>query len=112
MLRYRTLSDPDSRWTTLDPLSPNTTSAEVSVYATTALPLAIAINCSLLMNVLQISNMTHGERYVVELDTGSETAGAGAGGARAGDALSESVLSGQPVTAYHTVRQYPPPRRT
>lgn len=38
--------------------------------------------------------MTHGERYLIQLDTSSEPADG------------ESVHSGKPLSAYHTVREY------
>lgn len=38
--------------------------------------------------------MTHGERYTIQLDTVSE------------EAAGETVESGQPLSAVHTVRQY------
>ncbi|XP_060800520.1 tyrosine-protein phosphatase 10D isoform X3 [Amyelois transitella] len=43
----------------------------------------------------EISNMTHGERYIISLDTGSEPA------------EGESVPSGNPLTRLHTVRPNP-----
>ncbi|KAM3958132.1 LOW QUALITY PROTEIN: tyrosine-protein phosphatase 10D [Aphomia sociella] len=43
----------------------------------------------------EIANMTHGERYLIQLDTGSEPADG------------ETVLSGSPLSAYHTVRPNP-----
>ncbi|XP_045764003.1 tyrosine-protein phosphatase 10D isoform X1 [Maniola jurtina] len=43
----------------------------------------------------EITNMTHGERYSIQLDTLSE------------DAAGESVDSGQPLSAHHTVRPNP-----
>ncbi|XP_062527912.1 tyrosine-protein phosphatase 10D isoform X3 [Bombyx mori] len=68
-LRYRTLSA--ARFTELDLLPPDAASAE-------------------------ITNMTHGERYVIQLDTVSEP---GDGG--------EVVESGQPLYAEHTIRPNP-----
>ncbi|XP_053600503.1 tyrosine-protein phosphatase 10D isoform X2 [Plodia interpunctella] len=44
---------------------------------------------------MEISNMTHGERYLISLDTGSEPADG------------ESVLSGRPLSQLHTVRPNP-----
>ncbi|XP_032511666.1 tyrosine-protein phosphatase 10D isoform X3 [Danaus plexippus] len=43
----------------------------------------------------EISNMTHGERYTIQLDTVSE------------EAAGETVESGQPLSAVHTVRPNP-----
>ncbi|KAJ0179625.1 hypothetical protein K1T71_005337 [Dendrolimus kikuchii] len=67
-LRYRTLDD--ARWTNADPIAPDTNHAE-------------------------ISNMVHGERYVIELDTVSEAA------------QGVTVDSGEPLRAQHTVRPSP-----
>lgn len=47
--------------------------------------------------MLQISNMIHGERYLIELDTVSESANEGQG----------PIESGRPLSAYHTVRPSP-----
>ncbi|CAK1578883.1 unnamed protein product [Parnassius mnemosyne] len=68
-LRYRT-QHPASAWTSLPHLQPALTSAE-------------------------ITNMTHGERYTIELDTVSEAAD------------QKTVTSGEPLTAEHTVRPNP-----
>ncbi|XP_037297538.1 tyrosine-protein phosphatase 10D [Manduca sexta] len=68
LLRYRTLAD--DAWTDLDPLPPHTDHAE-------------------------IANMTHGERYIIQLDTGSEAA------------AGETVDSGSPLSTEHTVRPNP-----
>ncbi|XP_047545414.1 tyrosine-protein phosphatase 10D-like isoform X6 [Vanessa atalanta] len=46
-------------------------------------------------DVAEIANMTHGERYEIQLDTASE------------DAAGETVDSGQPLSAEHTVRPNP-----
>ncbi|XP_041973305.1 tyrosine-protein phosphatase 10D isoform X2 [Aricia agestis] len=67
LLRYRTAAGPDLA---LDPLPPNATSAE-------------------------ITDMTHGERYTITLDAGSEDAGG------------EVAESGSPQAATHTVRPNP-----
>lgn len=45
----------------------------------------------------QITNMTHGERYTIELDTESEAA------------EHKAVPSGRPLSAEHTVRTCRPP---
>ncbi|XP_047019276.1 tyrosine-protein phosphatase 10D isoform X1 [Helicoverpa zea] len=68
VLRYRTRADP--RWLALDPLPPSASSAE-------------------------ISNMTHGEHYIIRLDTLSE------------DADGDSVESDHPLHEEHTVRPNP-----
>uniref|UniRef100_A0A2A4JJA4 Fibronectin type-III domain-containing protein n=1 Tax=Heliothis virescens TaxID=7102 RepID=A0A2A4JJA4_HELVI len=68
VLRYRTRADP--RWHALDPLPPTAVSAE-------------------------ISNMTHGEHYIIQLDTLSE------------DADGDSVESDHPLHEEHTVRPNP-----
>ncbi|XP_046978913.1 tyrosine-protein phosphatase 10D-like isoform X1 [Vanessa cardui] len=67
VLRYRTAA---AAWRRLDPLPPTA-------------------------DVAEIANMTHGERYEIQLDTASE------------DAAGESVDSGQPLSAEHTVRPNP-----
>lgn len=67
LLRYRT---PRAPWRRLDPLPPSA-------------------------DVAELANMTHGERYTVQLDTASE------------DAAGETVDSGQPLSAEHTVRPKP-----
>ncbi|GBP07497.1 Tyrosine-protein phosphatase 10D [Eumeta japonica] len=74
VLRYRTRQDP--KWIKLPPLLPNTTEAE-------------------------IVDMTHGERYTIQLDTGSATVRG------ADNALGDVVESGQPLSADHTVRPNP-----
>lgn len=66
-LRYRT---PRAPWRRLDPLPPSA-------------------------DVAEIANMTHGERYTIQLDTASEDAGG------------ETADSGQPLSAEHTVRPRP-----
>lgn len=67
VLRYRTAAEP--RWTALPPLAPDADRAE-------------------------IPNMTHGEHYIIELDTLGEPAD--------GDA----VESDRPLREEHTVRTY------
>ncbi|XP_047545411.1 tyrosine-protein phosphatase 10D-like isoform X4 [Vanessa atalanta] len=67
VLRYRTAA---AAWRRLDPLPPGA-------------------------DVAEIANMTHGERYEIQLDTASE------------DAAGETVDSGQPLSAEHTVRPNP-----
>ncbi|KAI8440644.1 hypothetical protein MSG28_001853, partial [Choristoneura fumiferana] len=69
LLQYRTHND--RKWTRLPPLPPNITEAE-------------------------IVDMTHGERYSIQLDTLSEAAAGG-----------DSVDSGEPRRADHTVRPNP-----
>ncbi|CAH2062689.1 unnamed protein product, partial [Iphiclides podalirius] len=69
-LRYRTQRDGPQPWTELQPLPPGATYAE-------------------------ITNMTHGERYTIELDTESEAAD------------HKTVASGRPLSAEHTVRPNP-----
>ncbi|XP_068628161.1 tyrosine-protein phosphatase 10D [Battus philenor] len=69
-LRYRTHEPPRAPWTELPPFPPTATYAE-------------------------IANMTHGERYTIELDAESEAA------------EHKAVGSGQPRAAQHTVRPNP-----
>lgn len=69
VLRYRTRDEP--RWTRLPPLSPNATEAE-------------------------IADMTRGERYTVQLESGSARTAAGT-----------SLESGRPLSGSHTVRPGP-----
>ncbi|XP_049865569.1 tyrosine-protein phosphatase 10D isoform X2 [Pectinophora gossypiella] len=70
LLRYRTMGSAPSAWQRADPLSPTA-------------------------NKTEIVNMTHGEHYIIQLDTVSEAA------------AGESVDSGLPLQADHTVRPNP-----